>query len=183
MYNSYIVNEQETIMFTQEDITIANKTSRTDGAVGVRAITPKFVRQHVELFYDKEDTTILDFGAGKRAAHARALLEIGFLVTAYEFGDNVDIRYHNELALMQTYDIVYASNVLNVQSNLGMMRTTIQQIADVVKEDGIFFANYPASPRKSDLTVKEMMQLLLEQFNIVYRVGGTKAAPLWICEK
>jgi len=170
-------------MFAQEDIAVANKTSRANGAVGSRAITPKFVRQHVELFYDKEDTMILDFGAGKRAAHAQALLEIGFLVTAYEFGENIDPRVHNELALMQTYHIVYASNVLNVQSGFTMARATIKQVADVVKEDGVFFANYPASPRKSDITPKEMMQLLLEQFSTVYRVGGTTSAPLWQCEK
>lgn len=170
-------------MFAQEDIAVANKTSRNNGAVGKNAITPRYVREHVELFYDKEDTMILDFGAGKSAAHAQAMLSDGFLTTAYEFGENIDQRYHNELALMQMYDIVYASNVLNVQSGFAMARATIKQVADVVKEDGKFFANYPSSPRKSDMTPKEMVQLLLEQFNTVNRIGGSSSAPLWMCTK
>jgi len=170
-------------MFAQTDIEVANKTSRANGAVGKNAITPRFVREHVELFFDKEDTMILDFGAGKAAAHAQAMLADGFMVTAYEFGENIDPRVHNELALMQTYHIVYASNVLNVQSGFDMARATIKQVADVVKEDGKFFANFPSSPRKSDITPKEMLRLLLEQFFFVSRVGGTASAPLWMCEK
>lgn len=170
-------------MFNQADIEVANKTSRAIGAVGKNAITPRFVREHIELFYDKEDTMILDFGAGKAAAHAQAMLADGFMVTAYEFGSNIDPRVHNELALMQTYDIVYASNVLNVQSGIVMSRATIKQVADVVKENGMFFANYPASPRKSNISPNGMRALLIEQFNTVMLVGGTSSAPLWMCEK
>lgn len=170
-------------MFAQEDIVVANKTSRANGAIGKNAITPRYVREHIELFFDKEDTMVLDFGAGKAAAHAQAMLADGFMVTAYEFGENIDPRVHNELALMQTYHIVYASNVLNVQSGFAMARATIKQVADVVKKDGKFFANFPSSPRKSDMTPKEMVQLLLEQFDTVERVGGTASAPLWVCGK
>lgn len=170
-------------MFNQADIEVANKTSRNSGAVGKNAIVPRFVRQHLELFFDKEDTMVLDFGAGKTAAHAQALLEDGFNVLAYEFGDNIDPRVHCELALMNKYDIVYASNVLNVQSGFDMARATIKQVADVVKEDGKFFCNFPASPRKSDISVDEMACLLLEEFIVVSRVGGTTSAPLWMCTK
>jgi len=170
-------------MFKQTDIEVANKTSRNSGAVGKNAITPRFVREYLELFYDKEDATVLDFGAGKSAAHAQAMLADGWMVTAYEFGDNIDPRVHNELALMQKYDIVYASNVLNVQSGFDMARETIKQVAEVVKDDGRFYANFPQSPRKADITVSEMVQLLLEQFNTVQVLGGTKSAPVWICSK
>jgi hypothetical protein len=170
-------------MFNQEDITVANKTSRNNGAVGKNAITPRKVREYVDSVYDKKDTLILDFGAGKAAAHTRAMLADGYLVTAYEFGENIDPRFHNELALMQQYHIVYASNVLNVQSGYEMARATIKQVSDVLFEGGEFFANYPASPRKSDMKPKEMVKLLLEQFDTVTRVGGTASAPLWQCEK
>jgi hypothetical protein len=170
-------------MFNQEDITVANKTSRNNGAVGRGAITPRWVRNWVNAVYEKADTMILDFGAGKAAAHAQAMLADGFMCTAYEFGDNVDKRFHNELALMQKYHIVYASNVLNVQSGFAMTRETLKQIADVLLDDGDFIANYPASPRKSDMTTGEMAQLLSEQFSTVSRVGGTPSAPLWLCGK
>lgn len=170
-------------MFAQEDIAVANKTSRANGAVGKNAITPRFVRQHVEMFYNKKDTMILDFGAGKQAVHTRAMLADGFLVTAWEFGDNVNPQFHNECALMQKYYIAFASNVLNVQSSVAMARATINQAAAVLYDNGKLFANYPASPRKSDITVKEMEQLLLEKFDFVTRVDGTVNAPLWMCKK
>ena len=167
-------------MFAQQDIQVANKTSRTNGAVGKNAIVPRKVREYLGAYCD-EEITILDFGAGKTAAHQQAMLQDGWAVTAYEFGDNVDPRFHNELALMQTYDIVYASNVLNVQSGFDMARATIKQVADVVVTGGVLFANYPASPRKSEITPKEMEWLLMEQFGAVTRVGGIKSATLWMC--
>lgn len=170
-------------MFKQEDITVANKTSRANGAVGKNAIVPRKVREYLGHPDDYPDTMILDFGAGKTAAHAQALLEDGFNVLAHEFGDNIDPRVHCELALMNRYDVVYASNVLNVQSGLEMVRATIKQVADVTRDDGVFFANYPSSPRKSDITPKKMVRLLLEQFSMVDRVGGTASAPLWKVSK
>ena len=169
-------------MFRQADIQIANSTSRGKGFIGRNALVPRVVDTMLEN-YGNKDTMLLDFGAGKEALHARALLEQGWACTAYEFGDNVDIRYHNELALMQQYDIVYASNVLNVQSCAAMARHTISQLFEVVKEDGILVANYPNSPRKSDIKTKEMVQLLLERFDRVERIAGTTSAPCWTIYK
>lgn len=169
-------------MFNKVDIEVANKTSRNNGAVGKNAIVPRKVREYLEM-YCSEATRILDFGAGKTAAHAMALQEDGWAVTAHEFGGNIDPRFHNELALTQIYHVVYASNVLNVQSGIAMTCATISQIANVVIEEGVFFANYPQSPRKSNITVNEMEELLLEQFDTILRVGGTASAPLWMCEK
>ncbi len=168
-------------MFTQTDIEVANKTSRANGAIGKNAITPRYVREW--LGYPDDDVMILDFGAGKTAAHAQALLEDGYNVTAYEFGENIDPRFHDEFALMNKYDVVYASNVLNVQSGFDMALITIQQVVDVLKEDGTFFANFPASPRKSDIKPKEMQDFLHAFFESVERVGGTTSAPLWMCTK
>ena len=170
-------------MFTEQEMQIANATSRSRGAVGMNAIVPRHVRGYLNNYCQKEKTMILDFGAGKEAIHAQALLHEGWMVTAYEFGKNVDPRYHNELALMQEYDIVYASNVLNVQVNFAMARKTIDLIHSVLKEDGIFFANYPASPRKSDITTGEMVQLLSEKFSRIVRIDGSRHAPLWTCYK
>lgn len=168
-------------MFNEAHVAVANATSRTNGAIGAKAIVPRVVREY--LGYPDDDTMILDFGAGKHAVHAQALLEDGHNVLAHEFGDNIDPRVHCELALMNKYDIVYASNVLNVQSTTLMARATLRQIANATKEGGVFFANYPSSPRKSDMTAKKMVQLLLEQFTTVVRVEGTAPAPVWKCIK
>ena len=168
-------------MFNQTDIEVANKTSRNNGAVGANAITPRYVREIIDTEYEKEDTRILDFGAGKAAAHAMAMRKDGYDISAFEFGDNFNPRIHTLLALAHTYHIVYASNVLNVQSGAEMAKETIKLIADVLLDDGEFIANYPASPRKSDLTAKEMEMLLRQQFKFVERVGGSASAPLWTC--
>ncbi len=170
-------------MFNQKDVEVANKTSRNSPAIGGKAIVPKYVREHLELFCEPEDTLILDFGAGKTAAHARALLNDGWYCTAHEFGANVDNRYHNPLALSHDYHIVYASNVLNVQSSERMARETIKQIADTLKDGGCFFTNYPRDPCKSCLHPDEMADLLFEQFTIIKRIGGSAQAPLWMCTK
>lgn len=175
-------------MFSAEEIKVANATSR-NGIGGKTPIVPRVVKSWVDYFYDKEDTMILDFGAGKKATEARKLLDEGYLVTAYEFGDNVDKRYHNELALMQKYHIVYASNVLNVQSDFDMMLRTLAQMKDVLLDDGELFVNYPSSPRKSGLTVKEVDMILRSVFRFVDRVnmiGNTPftcSSPVWNCSK
>jgi len=167
-------------MATAEQISIANKTSRNSPAIGMKAITPKIVRQYIEdNKLDKDEITILDFGAGKTAAHAQKFVEDGYQCLAYEFGDNVDPRYHCELALLNKYDIVYASNVINVQSSLLMLEETLALIKMSMKEGGVFFANYPLSPRKMTAAGWQMHSMLRQYFGEVVRVGGTSQAPLW----
>lgn len=51
-------------MASAEQITTANKTSRNSPAIGQKALTPKVARQYMENNFKKDDTLILDFGAG-----------------------------------------------------------------------------------------------------------------------
>jgi hypothetical protein len=170
--------------FHNADVAVANATSRTNGAVGANAIVPRKVREYLAEFGDKKSTMILDFGSGKHAAHALALVAEGWFVQAHEFGDNYNPSLHYQHALTSKYNVVYASNVLNVQSHLPMMAMTIRQIADVLDEGGVFIANYPQSPRKSSLTPADVVELLEEQFETVTRMKGTTAsAPVWLCYK
>ena len=120
-------------MPTAEQISIANKTSRNSKAIGSKAVTPKYVRAWKDMNADKETCSILDFGAGKTAAHTAALVADGYLCLAHEFGDNIDPRYHCELAMSNKYDVVFASNVLNVQQSLYMFTETINEIKSVLK--------------------------------------------------
>jgi predicted PolB exonuclease-like 3'-5' exonuclease len=171
-------------MFTTDEIRIANATSRSSGASvrnkdgSLRAVVPKYV----ESIARKEDK-ILDYGAGKWAVHTLYLREKGFNCTAYDFGDNVkDI--HDQNALERQYDIVYASNVLNVCCNLKMLIETLKEINKVTKENGVAIMNYPSSPRKLVLDVASMEQVIENVFKYkIARVGGTKSAPVWIIRK
>ena len=165
-------------MITSDEIAAANKTSRNSKAIGGKAITPKAVREYIDTFLNS-DCTILDFGAGKSAAHARAFVADGFNCLAHEFGDNIDPRYHCELALQNKYDIVYASNVLNVHTSLHNLLETLDTVKSVMKDGGVFIANFPLEPRKMNLRWYQMHAILMSQFGSILQIGGTKQAPIW----
>jgi hypothetical protein len=169
-----------------EEIKIANATSRSNGASAknkdgsIRAVVPKYVAEHTS----KKDS-ILDFGAGKAALHTKWLREQGFNVTAYDFGNNCIEGLHDKYALCKLYNVIMASNVLNVQSSTLMMFTTLWQICNSLEYGGRFVCNYPSSPRKMELlTVRDLESILQRVFGgSVERVGGSASAPLWVVHK
>jgi SAM-dependent methyltransferase len=156
-------------MFTEKEIKIANKTARNSYAVGKKAIVPQVVERE---FSPEDGLLILDFGAGKAAAHKLSLCESGYNVDAYEFGDNIVPGLHIDTLPEDTYDVVYASNVLNVQSSFSMLANTLLQLQKTLKEGGVLIANYPNEPRKligsngKPLTKKEMESYIYPYFDI-----------------
>jgi hypothetical protein len=170
------------MMFTKEEVRIANATSRTNGASAknkdgsVRAVVPRYVAQYI----NKEEK-LLDFGAGRDAVHTKWLRELGFDIVAYDFGDNLIEGLHDKDALSKKYSVIMASNVLNVQSSMTMLQGTLRQIYDSLEYGGKCVCNYPASPRKMELTASALEHILKEFFNgSVERVGGGTSAPLWV---
>ena len=174
----------------QEQIAVANRTSRNMGAVGAKALVPRYVRR---WFGDLQGVTVLDFGAGKHAAHALAMRHAygcekgvhGWTVDAYEFGANVVEGVHltepEARAKVGFYSVVYASNVLNVQGSYSMLGETVRRAREFMRWQGRFICNYPASPRKSDMTAADVEAVLELYFTTVCRVGGTNSAPVWSC--
>lgn len=172
-------------MFNEIEIKIANATSRSGGASAInkdgsiRAIVPKYVAEHI----NKEDS-ILDFGAGKGAVHTKWLREEGFNVTAYDFGENCIEGLHDKNALQKQYKVIMLSNVLNVQSSMSMLLETLRQIDNSLESGGEFICNYPASPRKMELTANDLKEIIQSIFKgSIERVGGTSSAPLWKVQK
>lgn len=163
--------------FNDDETKVANATSRNAGAVGAKALVPRFVRQ---LAPASEDHHVLDFGAGKSAAHAESLRKDGYNVTAHEFGSNQKEGLHDPSALSRRYHTVYASNVLNVQSSKDMLGRTLDQVRSATKPGGQFIGNFPASPRKaSDIDAEHVEGELKKRFKNVKRIGGTKQAPVF----
>jgi hypothetical protein len=156
---------------------IVNATYRATGSIGPKAVVPKLVPGVA-----KKSDKILDFGAGTKAIHTVALRKQGYDVTAYDIGANVDPRTHDTKALSKKWDVVYASNVLNVQPSPAHLVGLVQTLASVVKKGGTLVANYPPSPRKSGLTVAEVEGVLRGGFSAVTRVKGV-SSPTWICRK
>lgn len=172
-------------MFNEMEIKIANATSRSNGASAInkdgsiRAIVPKYVADNI----NKEDS-VLDFGAGKGAVHTQWLREQGFNATAYDFGDNLIEGLHDKDALSKQYKVIMCSNVLNVQSSLSMMLETLNQINNSLEPGGQFICNYPASPRKIELTANDLKEIIQSIFKgRIERVGGASSAPLWKVQK
>lgn len=165
---------------TNQEIKIAKATSRSAGASAInkdgtiRAVVPLFIEKNIN-----KNKTILDFGAGKGATSTKYLLSKGFKATAYDLwcGDGDELL--DKYALNRQYDVVFASNVLNVQSSKEMLLETLNQIKSVLKDDGEFICNFPISPRKMEMNGHEMEEVLTSIFPNVSIVGGTKSAPIW----
>lgn len=146
----------------------------------IRAIVPKYVYECI----DKEHS-ILDFGAGKHAIHTKWLRENGFNVTAWEFGDNFVDEAHDKNALDKQYQVVMASNVLNVNNSIEMLRKTLTQIYNCIIDGGALVCNYPAIPRKLGISANDLYLLILSVFKNgqIIKVGGSSYSPLWIVYK
>lgn len=150
--------------YSDEEISIANATCRDSGAVGKNAIVPRFVADMAE-----PGDSILDFGAGPKAIHATALRNKGFSVDSIDFGSNLNPEVHNLKCFEIKYDIVFASNVLNVQSNLKMLKKTLLNISEMCADRFVF--NYPPSPRKSAITTAELLCEVRNHFDSIERLG------------
>lgn len=153
--------------FTQQEIKVANLTCRNGGASvfdsngKIRAIVPKYISQNVN-----KCKSILDYGAGRNIIHTKWLRAQGFNITAYDFGENHIEGLHDKNALNKRYDVIFASNVLNVQSSESMMETTLYQIYKSLKKGGEFIFNYPSTPRKMDMQASELIALISKIFNV-----------------
>ena len=168
------------------EIDIAKRTSRSSGASAInkdgtiRAIVPLWVEKNVD-----KSKTVLDFGAGRWCTSTKYLKQKGFdNIIPYDLwcGDGDELL--DSQALDRTYDVVFASNVLNVQSSMSMLHETLWQIWDAVNYGGEFICNYPNSPRKMDLTADEIDHFIAATLGVIPEiVGGTKSAPIWKVKK
>lgn len=153
-----------------EQVLKANRTSRNWRTTAIDQVIRNLI--------SKEDR-VLDFGAGKNAIQALRLQEEGYQVTAYDFGNNCIHGVHDSKALSHRYDIVYASNVINVQSSLEMLEETLNQVRGVLKSSGKFVANYPKEPRMLGFSEERMLKELKKHFQSIERYPGTKNI-IWV---
>ena len=168
---------------TIEEIKIANATYRRKGSSvfdkdgNIRSVVARYVEKNVD-----KTKKILDYGCGYNFIQGNYLRQRGFDVDGWDIGANKP--YNGVIELRQIYDVVYASNVLNVISSTAMLKETLDEIWSCLKPGGIFIANYPASPRKMCITSDFMQIILQHTFNEeVKMVGGTKSAPIWCVVK
>jgi len=155
---------------TKKEILKANHSCKS---ANYRAVVPYYIMATIP-----KSKSILDFGAGIKACHTKLMLKKGWNITAYDFGENLTY-FHDAQALDRTYDVVFASNVLNVQSSEEMLKETMQQMWNVVKFRGILIVNYPGSPRYLGFTTMEMNKWLREKFENVERIKYNNYNLIW----
>ena len=105
--------------------------------------------------------------------------EAGFKVTAHELGPNFVQGVHDPKSLSRKYDIVVASNVLNVQKSAKMLDKTLGQIRNALKKNGYAVFNFPKSPRKGVQKASEAKALVEKHFGSVEQLNKDSGAPLW----
>jgi len=164
---------------TAEERTAAAATSRVTGSIGPRALTPRHTSTLVGA-----GSEVLNYGAGKVdnagvIPHSETLSEAGANVTNHDLPANQTTGVHDPDALTKTYDVVMASNVLNVQPDEATIRTALSEIASATKADGKAVFNFPSSPRFSEVSPARLAEIASEFFSDVKRVGGTVSAPLF----
>jgi len=146
-------------MFTAAEKRAVQATCRVNGAVGANAVVPRIIKQVA-----KKTDSILDFGCGYGQIHVKSLTESGFNVKGYDFSIP-----GSEMWLQSKFDIVYASNVLNVQTSEDMLKRTLGQIRKCTGRLAVM--NYPASPRKIGLSTKNMKDFLAQYFSEVNKIA------------
>lgn len=164
--------------FHPEFVKRANRSCRDRGAVGGSSV----IMQVVSLLHPKDYKQVLDYGAGKSARQAEQLRELGFNVVAHEFGDNFVQGVHQPNALEFRYPLIYASNVLNVQSSKRMLNDTLEEIWECLDLNGTLFCNYPRQPRYlADVSEKLMETYLYDWFEVVEKLPYKYSGAIWKC--
>jgi len=144
----------------EQEIKLVNRTARSAGAVGRNAVVPRVVTKYLKD--NPELATVLDYGAGPDQIHVmkmRKEFPMG-LILGYEIGDN-HRKYHHitrRTAYRILWDVVYASNVLNVQPTEDALEDTLRELM-VLSKNGIAIFNYPASPRKTSTSLAMLVQM------------------------
>ena len=163
----------------KEQIKIMNKTARSKGLVGKNAVLPRYIMKY---FKWDEWGTILDFGAGSNIIHTKMLREAkncAYQVEAYDIGDNFIKGVHTEIE-NQEYDIIFASNVMNILPSIKIMRETIGFIHNLLEADGCALFNFPKSPRKLNISDCDFKDLLYGSFETV-KIVKYNTTKIFVC--
>ena len=155
--------------------TVSRKANscRASGAVGKNPVVYRIFRKMFNPETAK-DMRVLDFGAGKKPIHTQVLVAEGYDVDAFDLPENMTPE-HNKSAMIELYDVVLLSNVLNVQDGEREIQEVLSQVAEVLRSGAHVIANFPASPRYSHMLNDQLADILREFFQVVIPQEGREA--------
>jgi hypothetical protein len=147
---------------TSEQIKKMNRTAMGGRFGQHRAVTPHYVAET-----SKPGECVLNYGCGVadkngEIPHSKMLRSHGLIVTDHDIGINA--RYADAKALECKYDIVMASNVLNVQQTWAMLGRTLAEIASVTRQDGRAVMNFPRKPRRPMQATPEQIESIIQNY-------------------
>ena len=122
-----------------------------------RNFTPQARVYHyaVEHIINKEKDTVLDFGSGAARYWQNKLAKQGYVIESH------DLSIPNNTSL-NSFDVILASNVLNVQETRDQLRETLKQIMSFSKSGTRIVWNYAETPRKMPTLTNDDMEWLVE---------------------
>lgn len=156
--------------YTKEELARMNRSGQRGGAVGSKpTVVTRAVLNMVQPESDRMLTDVLDFGAGKKAAQTRILLDEGFWhVYPYDVGDNAHDGARPDTL---RYDVVMMSNVLNVQPTLGHIHVVLDQARNFLRPSGMLICNLPREPRYGNYGEREVAAVIrMMGFDIIEEV-------------
>lgn len=179
--------------YSNHQIHKMNSTARSAGAVGLNSIIVKIIKSLID-----KNKKILDYGSGPNLIQTKQLVDCGFNVKSWDIGNNLtNSNYFIKKLESNSFDVVFASNVLNVQENEERIKFVIDEVFDTTKNIAIL--NFPNSPNYTGLNIHNILYLLQLQFksvfsiyrldnkNFIYEnIGAVKnktKTRCWICKK
>lgn len=155
------------MIYSEKKINKMNSTARSTGAVGSNAIIVRIIKSLID-----KDKKILDYGSGPNLVQTMQLIEYGFDVKSWEIGKNLtNSNYFIQNLKENSFDVVFASNVLNVQENENDIRFVINEVFDITKDVAIF--NFPKKPNYSNMSTEKIFHILKSNFEHVFNVYRT----------
>ena len=170
------------MIYNPSEIKFMNKTARSKGSVGPNAVVPRVIRS---ITKPEMHHIILDYGSGPKAIHTKELHKEGFNVSAWEIGENHNRFLHIDMVSdgLKFFDIVFASNVLNVQGERHV-HNVIKEVKSLLIPGGKAVFNYPNSPRYNNYNTRHIKYMFTEEFALVEQVisiNGLPITPVFVC--
>jgi len=179
--------------WSEGDKKLLSATART-GALGKRET---LVEQYLtETYRPDKKRRILDFGCGAYANSVKRLRKLGYKISGYDFCPETPVGQESyeknldegfilpeEEIVIRRWELILASNVLNIQPSLGAFYKTIGSIKATAKEDSKIIVNFPRDPRrnfdadrKGDLVFREHMRGLFHSVDEI----RFKSGRIWV---
>lgn len=139
-----------------EDSAKYKSIARKTGYKAGKSLKNSVVTRHLMCAPFPIDSEILDFGAGFKATQSQILSVKYPKIKAYDFPETIEDSINDvpELKKFFTdspkgdYDLVLASNVVNVQRDLSALQNTLNEIYCTMNTGATLIVNIPKDPIK-----------------------------------